>query len=69
MIWTHNYDPLHNPALSTLVAAVPIVVLLGTIALLKLRIHFAALLGLAVALGISIFTFSMPAKLAGTTAL
>ncbi|MST93814.1 MAG: L-lactate permease [Pedosphaera sp.] len=69
MIWTQNYDPLHNPALSTLVAAVPIVVLLGTIALLKLRIHFAALLGLAVALGISIFTFSMPAKLAGTTAL
>ncbi len=69
MIWTQNYDPLHSPALSTLVAAVPIVVLLGTIALLKLRIHFAALLGLAVALGISIFTFSMPAKLAGTTAL
>ena len=69
MIWTQNYDPLHSPALSTLVAAVPIVVLLGTIALLKLRIHFAALLGLAVALAISIFVFTMPAKLAATTAL
>ncbi len=69
MIWTQNYDPLGSPALSTLIAAVPIVVLLGSIALLKIRIHFAALFGLAVALAIAMFVFTMPAKLAATTAL
>ena len=69
MIWTQQYDPLGSPALSTLIAAVPIVVLLGSIALLKIRIHFAALFGLAVALAIAMFVFTMPAKLAATTAL
>jgi hypothetical protein len=27
MVWTQNYDPLHNPALSTLLAAAPLVTL------------------------------------------
>lgn len=67
MLWEQNYDPLRNVFLSTLVAAVPIVVLLGTIAFLKVRIHFAALIGLAVALAIAIFAFGMPAKAAGAT--
>jgi lactate permease len=69
MLWEQNYDPLHNAFLSTLVAAVPVVVLLGTIAFLKVRIHFAALIGLAVALAVAIFAFGMPAKAAGATTL
>lgn len=67
MHWTQNYDPFANAALSTLVAAVPVVVLLGSIALLKLRIHFCALLGLAVALALAVFVFKMPVRTAAAT--
>src|ERR1044071_7399189 len=69
MIWEQNYDPLHNVFLSTLLASVPVVVLLGTIAFLKIRIHFAALIGLAVSLIIAMGVFHMPAKAAAATAL
>src|SRR5437867_3943228 len=69
MHWSQNYNPLGNPALSTLMAALPIVVLLGSIAFLKIRIHFAALLALAVALGVAIFAFSMPVVPAVATAI
>ena len=64
MLWLQNYDPLGNAALSTLVAALPIVVLLGCIAILKIRIHLAALLGLALALAVAIFVYHTPVKLA-----
>jgi lactate permease len=63
-LWPQNYDPLNNPVLSTVVAALPVVVLLGSIALLKIRIHFSALLGLGTALAIALWTYHMPAKAA-----
>jgi lactate permease len=67
-IWPQNYNPLHNAFFSTLIAALPLVVLLGSIALLKIRIHFSALLGLAVALAIALFVYRMPASsVAGAT--
>ena len=69
MTWLQNYDPLHNVALSTTVAALPIVVLLSAIGVFKIRIHFAALLGLAIALTIAIFVFGMPAGAAAATAV
>ncbi len=61
--WLQNYDPLHNPVLSTLVAALPVVALLGCIALLKIRIHLAALLGLGTALAIALLVYAMPPKM------
>jgi lactate permease len=64
MLWLQNYDPLGNAVLSTLVAALPVVVLLGCIAALKIRIHFSALLGLLVALAVAIFAYHAPVKLA-----
>src|SRR6266700_749204 len=63
-LWQQDYDPLRNPVLSTMVAALPVVVLLGSIAILRIRIHFSALLGLAVALGIAFFIYRMPMKAA-----
>ncbi len=67
MTWSQNYDPLHNAALSTLVAALPVVVLLGSIAALKIRIHLAALMGLGVALLVAVLMYHLPVKLAALT--
>ncbi|MBI3851456.1 MAG: L-lactate permease [Verrucomicrobia bacterium] len=69
MTWAQNYDPLNNAALSTLLAALPVVVLLGSIAVLKIRIHFSALLGLAVALAVALFVYQMPVKAAAATTI
>ena len=67
--WLQNYDPLGNAFLSTVVAALPVVVLLSAIAIFRIRIHFAALAGLAVALAIALFIYKMPAKAAAATTL
>lgn len=67
MPWPQNYDPLNNSILSTLVAALPVVVLLGSIAALKMRIHLAALLGLAIALAVALFIYHLPFKAAAAT--
>ena len=69
MVWTQNYDPLHNPTLSTLLAAAPLVVLLGAIAILRIRAHFAALGGLVVALAIATGVFRMPVVTAAAAAV
>ena len=69
MIWQQHYDPCGNSVLSTLLAALPVVVLLGSIAILHFRIHFAALLGLAVALLIAVFGFHMPTDAAAATTI
>ncbi len=68
-MWQQVYDPFGNAVISTLVAAIPIVVLLAGIGLFSLKAHVAALLGLAAALIIAIFGQGMPAEKAGMTAL
>lgn len=69
MTWSQNYDPLGSLALSSLVAAVPVVVLLGLLAFWHVRAHFAAGAGLCAAMGIAIFVYGMPVGLAGMAAL
>src|SRR5688572_19065489 len=69
MEWLQNYNPLNNATLSTLVAALPVVMLLALIAILEVRIHLAALIGLAVALMIAIGVYGMPGQTAAATAV
>jgi lactate permease len=62
--WTQVYDPLGHWWLSTLLAALPIVVLLGLLAGLKVRPHLCAIAGAATAVLVAIIVFQMPAVLA-----
>jgi lactate permease len=64
MPWHQIYDPFNNVTLSTLFAALPIVVLLGTLGILRMKAHWAAILGLVTALVVAIVFFKMPAGLA-----
>lgn len=64
MTWTQVYDPLGHWWLSTLLAALPIVVLLGLLAGLKVRPHLCAIAGAATAVLVAIIVFQMPTLLA-----
>src|SRR5262245_31929159 len=64
MTWPQNYDPLHNVFLSTAAAALPIVALLGSLAIFRIKAHYAALIGLATSLAVALIAFGMPASLA-----
>ncbi len=63
MTWSQNYSPLGSIGLSALVAALPIVTLLGLLAFYHVRAQVAALAGLLVAFGVAIFVYQMPVSL------
>src|SRR2546429_1154496 len=65
MAWTQVYDPLHNWILSTLVAALPILVLFGLLAGLRLKPHWCAIAGAGSAVLVAVSVFGMPVSLAG----
>ena len=67
-MWSQIYDPFGNTFLSTLVAALPVVVLLGGIGIFELRAHVAAILGLLAALTVAILGYGMPAPMAALAA-
>ncbi|HEX9290841.1 MAG TPA: L-lactate permease [Anaeromyxobacteraceae bacterium] len=69
MTWTQVYAPLGNLYLSALVAAIPVVVLLGALAFFHMKAHRAALLALALASGIAVLVYGMPLKIAASTAV
>jgi lactate permease len=62
--WNQIYDPLGHWWLSTLVAALPVVVLLGLLAGFKVRAHLCAVAGAATAILCAILVFHMPAQMA-----
>jgi lactate permease len=63
-MWNQVYNPFSNEALSTLMAAIPVVTLLALIASGKVKAHVAAVIALAVALLDAIIVFTMPAGMA-----
>jgi lactate permease len=64
MQWTQIYDPFGHWWLSTLVAALPIIVLFTLLAGLKVKPHWCAIAGAATAVLVAIIFFKMPLALA-----
>jgi lactate permease len=69
MPWIQVYDPLGSAWLSTLAAALPIVLLLVSLAVFEWKAQWAALAGLAAALLVSIGVYGMPVSSAAATAV
>ena len=64
MHWTQAYDPFGHWWISTIVAALPIVVLLGLLAGFRVRPHLCAIAGASTAILVAIVFFHMPVALA-----
>ncbi|OLE51857.1 MAG: hypothetical protein AUG51_21015 [Acidobacteria bacterium 13_1_20CM_3_53_8] len=60
MTWTQSYDPFGHWWLSTLVAALPIIVLFTLLALFRVKPHRAALAGALAAIFAASLAFKMP---------
>ncbi len=69
MVWQQIYDPMNNMWISTLLAAIPVVVMLVGLGFLHMKAHIAAGAGSVAALIISVFVYNMPAEMAGRAAL
>ncbi len=68
MAWQQIYDPFGNMIVSTVFAAVPVVVMLVCLGFLHIKAHIAAGLGLLSAIAIAVFAYGMPAGMAGNAA-
>jgi lactate permease len=60
-MWNQVYNPLGSAGLSTIVAAIPVVILLVLIATNQVKAHVAAVIALIAANLVAIFVFTMPA--------
>jgi lactate permease len=69
MIWQQIYNPFGNMYISTLLAAVPVVVMLVCLGFLHIKAHIAAGLGLIAALLVAVFAYGMPMDMAGRAAV
>jgi lactate permease len=63
-IWVQNYNPMNSWVVSTLLAAIPVLVLLGLLASGRANAWQSAMAGLAAALLVAIVPFGMPLSLA-----
>src|SRR2546427_6080493 len=69
MAWTQVSDPLHNWIFSTLVAALPILVLFGLLAGLRGKPHWCAIAAAGAAVAVAVTIFGVPVPLAGMSFL
>ncbi len=69
MVWQQIYNPFGNMVISTLLAAVPVVVMLVALGFLHIKAHIAAGLGLLAAVLVAVFAYGMPVGMAGTAAM
>ena len=69
MVWQQIYNPFDNMLVSTLLAAIPVVVMLGALGFFHIKAHIAAGMGLVAALLVAVFAYGMPAEMAGRAAM
>ena len=67
--WAQNYDPFGHWWLSAICAALPVIVLLGTLAFFRIKAHYSAFLGLVAAVIVACGLFHMPIKMASLSAV
>lgn len=59
MVWQQIYDPFGSMWLSSLLAALPVVVMLAGLGFFHLKAHIAAAAGLVTALLVAVFVYGM----------
>jgi lactate permease len=64
MSWTQVVDPLHNIALSAIVAAIPIYFIFWALIIRKMKGYMAGLLTVFIAILVAVVVYRMPVKLA-----
>ena len=68
MPWSQTYAPVGGILTSALIAAIPVVVLLGLLAFWHVRAHIAAIIALLVAIAVAVGVYGMPVQLAAASA-
>ncbi|UST54474.1 L-lactate permease [Comamonadaceae bacterium OTU4NAUVB1] len=69
MVWQQIYNPFGNMIISTALAAIPVIVMLGALGFFHIKAHIAAGMGLVAALIVAVFAYGMPVDMAGRAAL